>query len=147
MKLNWGTGIVISIIIFMAISLVMLFIFMNQKVDLVTDNYYEKTLVYQNQIDEAERSAQFDKEIQMEYSDYRLKLVFPFAGTNKIANGVIYFYRPSNSMKDFKTILNFDEKGEQVFDVSKIDPGYWKLQMKWFMNNESFSAERTLMIN
>jgi hypothetical protein len=27
---------------------------MNQKVDLVTDNYYEKTLVYQNQIDEAE---------------------------------------------------------------------------------------------
>jgi hypothetical protein len=52
-KLNWGTGIVITIIVFPLISFAMIFHFMNQKVDLVTDNYYEKTLVYQNQIDEA----------------------------------------------------------------------------------------------
>ena len=37
--------------------------------------------------------------------------------------------------------------GEQLFDVSKIEKGYWKIQMKWLMNSESYSVERAVMIN
>ena len=125
----------------------MIFHFMNQKVDLVTDNYYEKTLVYQNNIDEAERSKEFDKQIKLEYSDKILKFFFPDSVAKAMNDGEVYFYRPSNSNMDFKTPLQVDQNGELVLDASKIEKGYWKVQMKWLINKESYSVERTVMIN
>ena len=147
MKLNWGTGIAITIILFLIVSFAMIFHFMNQKVDLVTDNYYEKTLIYQNNIDEAERSKEFDKQIKLEYSDNELKFVFPDSVAKAMNDGEVYFYRPSNSNKDFKTPLQVNQSGELTLDASKIERGYWKVQMKWLMNDESYSVERTVMIN
>lgn len=147
MKFNWGTGILVAIIIFLIISFVMIFHFMNQKVDLVTDNYYEKTLVYQNQIDEAERTKEINKSIKIEYLNSHLKFIFPDSVFKVMSNGEFYFYRPSDSKKDFKAQLQIDKNGEQLLDVSKIDRGYWKIQMKWLMNGESYSVERTVMIN
>jgi hypothetical protein len=147
MKLNWGTGIVITIIIFLLISFAMIFHFMNQKVDLVTDNYYEKTLVYQKNIDEAERSREFDKDIKFEYSNNKLKFIFPDSVAKAMNDGAIYFYRPSDSAKDFKTHFYLDEKSEMMYDLSKIEKGYWKVQIKWLMNEETYSVERTVMVN
>ena len=43
MKISWGTGIVIGIIVFVVISITMTIIFMTQDVSLVSDNYYEKS--------------------------------------------------------------------------------------------------------
>ena len=147
MKLNWGTGIVVTIILFLIISFAMIFHFMNQKVDLVTDNYYEKTLTYQNQIDEADRSKEMDKEIRLEYLGNQLKIVFPDSIAKNMNEGEVYFYRPSDSNLDFKFPLQADKNNELVLDASKIDNGYWKIQMKWRMNKESYSVERTVIIN
>lgn len=147
MKFNWGTGIVILIILFLIISFAMIFHFMNQKVDLVTDNYYEKTLVYQNQIDEAERTKEINKEIELEYLNNQLKFTFPVSVIGNMKGGEIYFYRPSDSNKDFKTTFQLNENGESLLDASKIQKGYWKVQLKWMMSGESYSVERTVIIN
>lgn len=120
---------------------------MNQKVDLVTDNYYEKTLVYQNQINEAERSRQFDKELKLEYLNNQLKFSIPDSLSKNIKAGELFFYRPSNSGLDFKIPFQLNEDSEILLDVSKIERGYWKVQMKWLVKEESYSIERTLMIN
>jgi hypothetical protein len=147
MNLNWGTGIVSSIIIFLLLSLAMVIHFMNQRVDLVTDNYYEKTLIYQNNINEAKRSSEIDKAFVLEYAGNQLKLVFPDSIASKLSDAELYFYRPSDSNLDFKTPIQVDKKGELVLDVSKINRGYWKVQMKWLMNKESYLVERTVIIN
>ena len=145
--MNWGTGIVITIVLFLLISIAMIIHFMNQKVDLVTDNYYEKTLVYQKNIDEAERSEEINKNIKIEYLKNQLKFIFPDSSAKEIEGGEIYFYRPSDSNKDFKTDFSLNENGEILLDVSKIDKGYWKVQIRWLMNSESYSVERTVMID
>ena len=147
MKFNWGTGIAISIIIFLIISFAMIFHFMSQKVDLVTDNYYEKTLVYQNQIDEAERTKEINNEVKLEYLNNKLKFTFPVSVVDKMSDGEVFFYRPSDSNMDFKAPIQIDKNGKLLLDISKIDKGYWKVQLKWFMNGESYSVERTVMIN
>ncbi len=121
--------------------------FMNQKVDLVTEDYYEKTLTYQEQIDEAARSQEFDRNIRIEYLKDRLKIIFPAEINGKIRNAEIYFYRPSDSSKDFKSSFDLVNNNELLFDVSKIEKGYWKIQLKWLLNNERYSVERTVMIN
>lgn len=147
MKFNWGTGIVISIIVFLIISFAMIFLFMSQKVDLVTDNYYEKTLIYQNQIDEAERTKEINNKIRLEYLNDQMKFAFPDSVAKQIKYGEIYFYRPSDSSKDFKSTFELNENGVLLLDASKIEKGYWKVRMRWIMNEESYSIERTVMIN
>ena len=62
-KWNWGTGILLSIIVFMAILIGIVYVFMNQDVDLVTKDYYGKELRYQDQINKINNTSESGKEV------------------------------------------------------------------------------------
>ncbi|MCK7524121.1 MAG: FixH family protein [Ignavibacteriales bacterium] len=47
-----------------------------------------------------------------------------------MSRGEIYFYRPSDSGKDFKSIFELNENGELLLDVSGIEKGYWKVHLR-----------------
>lgn len=147
MKFHWGVGIIIAFAVFLIISFATIFYFMNQKVDLVTDNYYEKTLTYQTEIDEAARSETFDEKIALIYSDKFLTISFPDSLVSKVKDGELYFYRPSDSGKDFKSPFNLNEEGKSSLNLSNLEKGYWRVHLRWITNNSSYSIERTLMIN
>ena len=99
MKFNWGTGIVLSFIIF-ALSIAFIIVFpFNQKVDLVTDDYYQKELKYQEQIDKNSRTKLLDDQLTLIQNKKTLEIQYP-RDYGKIS-GEINFYRPSDSGKDF----------------------------------------------
>ena len=100
-KWNWGTGILLSIIIFMMILIGIVYVFMNQDVDLVTSNYYGKEIKYQKQIDKINKTNEMSKQVNIALSDKSVQLTFPDSVFDKKASGTIYFYRPSGSKKDF----------------------------------------------
>ena len=50
MKFNWGTGIFLLYAGFAAVTIALVIFAMTKKVDLVTDNYYDKELKYEEQI-------------------------------------------------------------------------------------------------
>src|SRR5690554_281980 len=146
-KINWGTGIVISIIIFMIISVSMMLIFINQKVDLVTENYYEKTLVYQEQIDIKKRTAELKEDVEINYDGNNINIIFPKSILNEISSGEIYFYRPSDSNQDFVIPLRINDEGEQSLSASEIAKGFWKIGISWIMNKEDYLTEKSIIIN
>jgi len=146
-KINWGTGIVISIIIFMIISVSMMLIFINQKVDLVTENYYEKTLVYQEQIDIKKRTAELKEDVEINYDGNNINIIFPKSILNEISSGEIYFYRPSDSNQDFIIPLRINDEGEQSLSASEIAKGFWKIGISWIMNKEDYLTEKSIIIN
>ena len=50
MKINWGTGLVIGMVLFIAFIMFMVITMMTDKKyshDLVTEDYYQKEIVYQ----------------------------------------------------------------------------------------------------
>jgi hypothetical protein len=145
-KFNWGTGIAISIIIFMVIIIVIATIFMNQRVDLVTDNYYEKTLTYQDQINTYKRTAGLDGKISLKYTDNRLALSFPRSYFQRVNEGQLYFYRPSDSRKDFTVSLQLDENGSQALNTARVEKGYWKVEIKWTMDKKDYLSEHSVLI-
>ena len=146
LKFNWGTGIFISIAVFMIIIIILTTIFMNQRVDLVTNNYYEKTLTYQNQIDTYKRTAELKEKVSFNYADNKINLSFPDSFLKKVNDGKLYFYRPSDSRKDFTIPIQLDKNGSQVFNTSKIDKGYWKVEVQWTMNNQNYLMEKSVLI-
>ncbi len=145
-KFSWGTGIFISIVVFMAITVILTVIFMNQRVDLVTNNYYEKTLTYQDQIDTYKRTAVLKERVSFNYADNRIKLSFPDSFLEQVNNGKLYFYRPSDSRKDFTVPIKLNKKGSQTVNTARIDKGYWKVEIQWTMNNQNYLMEKSVLI-
>ena len=147
MKLSWGTGVAIGIIIFVFISLTMTVIFMTQDVHLVTDDYYEKTLTYQDEIDKQSRTKALDDEVKINFNGKIISILFPLNYLEKNISGEIYFYRPSNPTLDFKIPLQLTEGGNQFIPVERIDRGLWRLKLNWAMGGSEYYNESVIKID
>lgn len=146
-KFNWGTGILIGIIIFIAATVAMTLIFMNQDVNLVTDKYYEDSLKYQDEIDKKSRTNSLNEEVKINLVGKELSILFPDDFLDKYFSGEIYFYRPSNPGLDFKLPLRPGNDGSQVILTDKIEKGFWRLKLNWVMDGNGYYNERAITIN
>lgn len=124
----------------------MTIIFMTQDVNLVTDDYYEKTLTYQDEIDKKSRTKALNEEVKINFNGKMISILFPSDYLNKNISGEIYFYRPSNPALDFKIPLQLSQEGIQVIPVERIEKGFWRLKINWLMNEYAFYNERAITI-
>ncbi len=145
-KFNWGFGILIAIIFFMGVTIALVTVSVNQKTDLVTDHYYEKTLKYQNQIDMEKRSAKFVKGLEITNENNEVNIKFPDAFKKVPVKGELYFYRPSDAANDFTVPLQVDGKGRQVISSAKMKKGFWQVKVEWVMTKENYFCEKSLII-
>ena len=144
-KFSWGTGIVIGIIVFVLISVTMTVIFMTQDVSLVSDNYYEKSLSYQDEIDKQSRTNSLNENVSINFNGEEIKIAFPSTYLNKEISGEIFFYRPSDSKLDFKLPLQLVE-GNQIIPVERIEKGFWRIKLNWIVDGNGYYNERAITI-
>jgi len=144
-KISWGTGIVIGIIVFIVISITMTVIFMTQDVSLVSDNYYEKSLSYQEEIDKQSRTKSLDEQVKINFNGELITVLVPLDYINKDISGEIFFYRPSNPKLDFALPLQLVE-GSQVVPVERLEKGFWRIKLNWIMDGNGYYNERAITI-
>ncbi len=147
LKWNWGTGIVVFIIFFLLMNVVVIIFAFGQKVELVTPNYYEKELKYQEEIDARQKTLQLTENVEVKYQSNLLLIQLPKNFSGKELDGIILLYRPDDSSKDLKIDLKSDSTGAQRFDVSRLAKGYWKVKIKWSLDSVSYSDEKSIFIN
>ena len=58
-KWNWGTKLVIAIILFMGFIFVLVYLSTQNTIDLVERDYYPKGLKYQNRIEEIKNASMY----------------------------------------------------------------------------------------
>ncbi|HMU44002.1 MAG TPA: FixH family protein [Ignavibacteriaceae bacterium] len=143
---NWGTGILITIIVFMIITLGTVFTFMNEKVDLVTDNYYKKELKYQKQIDKLNRTHDMRMDVDIQLSNNGIVLSFPDSISRGQISGNVFLYRPSDSRYDVKLPVQINENGQMIISTEKLIKGFWKVKVEWSVDSDSFFSENSLII-
>jgi hypothetical protein len=146
MKISWGTGILVGIIIFVVLSVTMTVIFMTQDVSLVSDHYYEKSLSYQDEIDKQNRTKSLDEQVTINFSGEIINILFPTEYLSKSISGEIYFYRPSNPDLDFNLPLKLVE-GNQKIPVERFEKGFWRLKLNWMMDGNGYYNEKVITIN
>ena len=76
-KINWGTGIIITFIVFIISVLTQVIFYMNTDVDLVTDNYYEKELSYDEHISKINNTGTLGHDLNIEYFRDTIIIRFP----------------------------------------------------------------------
>jgi hypothetical protein len=145
-RINWGTGIVIGIVVFVVISITMTIIFMTQDVSLVSDNYYEKSLSYQDEIDKQSRTNSLDEQVKINFNGEIITISVPSDYITKDISGEIFFYRPSNPKLDFKLPLELNEEGNQLILTKSFAKGFWRMKLNWTMDGNGYYNERAISV-
>jgi len=146
-KFSWGTGVVIAFIIFMGITVTTGIYLMNQDVQLVTDDYYDKEIAYQQHIDNVARTTELSSQEIILFDGRFVIIKMPVEFSGKNISGNIYFYRPSDSKLDIRLLFSPDDKNQQIIPVERLQKGFWRLKLSWTMEGKEYFSERPININ
>ncbi len=147
MKISWGVRIALVYIIFVVALVAAVIVFINEDVHLVTDEYYAKELVYQHQIDKINRTNNLTEQLIIITEKESIHFNFPKIFRYNDLSGSIYFYRPSDSDKDFVVKIKPDSSNTQSVPTESLEKGLWKLKVEWYAKDISYYNEKILMIN
>lgn len=144
-KISWGTGIVIAIIIFVVLVLVQTIYLMNQKVDLVEEDYYKKGIEYQKDIDVQKKTSELSEQVRFDFNGQYLIISFPENLSDNKISGEILFYRPSDSGLDIKLPLQTDSL-RQIIPVSNLKKGFWRVKLRWQYEGQDYYDESSFRV-
>jgi hypothetical protein len=133
MKINWGKGIVIAFALFM--SFILYFVIKVQSDDkydneLVTQEYYKKEKLVQNNIESIENANSLQVKVTMAKTEKGLVISFPDSLAPQKIKGKISLYRPSNQKLDFETLISLSGSDLLIPKNNLVD-GLWGITVAW----------------
>ena len=140
-KSMWGWGVGAVYTVFALGTLGVVAFTMTQRIDLVSEDYYQKELKYEQQIDRTRNTTDLQNQLTCETVDngQAIKLQFP-AGMREV-KGSVLLYRPSISGMDRELEIKVDAAGTQVIPVARLKPGYWKAKVTWSSEGREYYNE------
>ncbi|MCB2204530.1 FixH family protein [bacterium] len=144
----WAVGITIVIVVFLIATVSVVLFISNQEYSLVTENYYEKDLAYQDEIDARQRTQQLDLKpaVVLDREAKSCSISFPERDDYNGITGTVTFFRISSARGDLVLPLELNSEGKQHISVSGLDPGQWIFKFRWMDNGEAYSMEKRMYL-
>ncbi|MCH6200362.1 FixH family protein [Aquiflexum sp. LQ15W] len=141
--MDWGKGIVITLIVFISLMVGLVTICVKQDdIHLVTQNYYEEEIRYQDQIEKMINANSLDYKV-LNY-DIQLKKVDLHLPVG--SKGTMHLFRPSDARLDQEIDFDVINPNANAFDLKSLMPGYWKLKLTWSENGVDYFYEEKINI-
>lgn len=141
----WPLGVIAAFVIFISGTIGLVVMAASHKAELVSDNYYDQEIKYQNRIDSLGRAQQLGglASMAIDAGSGRITISLPPAQVRSGVAGRIQLYRPSAAGADRTLSLAPDENGLQFVDLKGLLPGLWKMRVSWTAEGRDYSIERS----
>lgn len=146
-KINWGTGILIAIIIFISFILFMVFQTTRQDHSLVMDDYYEQSFRYNEKLHKLENTEKLEEKVKIAKSTDFVVITFPEIFIPDSIIGTIQFYHPSTSAYDKKMTIKCDEKGKVYYPLQDLKKAKYAIKLDYIYRTIPYYQEESLFIN
>jgi hypothetical protein len=146
MKFNWGTGILVVIVLFMVLCIAFFIFASRQDNSLVEKDYYPKGLKYEEMIGKIRNAAGLGEVPEMKLDKDFLKIKYPSYFKGKDLAGRVYFYRPSDANLDFTSEISFDTALVQLIPASRFRHGRYQIQFDWMQGIKSYYIEKEIFV-
>jgi hypothetical protein len=146
MKFNWGTGIVLALIIMMSGMLFLVSIALRQDNDLVDKDYYQKSITYQEHIEKVRNNEALAEKIRFEIEPESMKLIFPNLADAKEYSGEIHFYSPVEAKRDLIVSIKPDSSLFQNIDLKDLEKGRYQVKINWMVGKVSYYQEEEITL-
>ncbi|MBL7890274.1 MAG: FixH family protein [Bacteroidia bacterium] len=145
-QISWGTKIAALYISFVGLVIVMVTFSMNQKIELVSSDYYAKELKYQDKINEMNNANALSDQIKHTIGASQLEIQFPVDFKDKHVAGEILFFKPSDATKDYKTPIQINADLKQTISKSLLSSGMYKMQISWTVDGKNYFNESIIVL-
>jgi hypothetical protein len=145
----WPLGVIGAFAVFIAGTATLVTVASSHRLDLVSPDYYEQEIRFQDQIDRDLRARQLATPATITYdaSGQRILIALPAAHGLEPPTGRIELYRPSSAGFDRQIKLEVNSAGEQSLDAAGLQRGLWKVRVSWSMSGQDYFLEKKIVIS
>lgn len=142
----WPYGIIVFFFLLFCGMATVVAITATHRESMVSENYYEQELKFQDQIDGAARAQKCGARIQLQASARKLLVAVPAGQLAQKFSGAIAFYRPSSPALDCEFPFTPGADGSQAVDVSKMAAGLWHVRVSWIADGQEYLLEQKITL-
>lgn len=142
----WPLGITLTFVLFFCGMATVVVIATTHRDGLVSENYYEQELKYQDQINSAARAVQSGASVNYDSTAGRIVIALPVLSRAHNLNGRIELYRPSAAGMDRQIELQPDANGRQLLDAKALPAGPWEVRVAWKSGGQDYFMNRKIII-
>ncbi|MCF8295168.1 MAG: FixH family protein [Bacteroidales bacterium] len=144
---NWGSKLVVGIVLYISFILTMVFLMVREDVPLVEQDYYPQAVKYQERIEKRTHAAQLEKQILARQVGEDVVLQFQTFFPKDDVTGTIMVYRPSEDGHDLLVPIKLDSLHTQSFPVSRFLSGKYIFKIDYQVHDTAYYQELSLNIS
>jgi hypothetical protein len=144
----WPIGIAGFFVVLIAALATWVVVAQRNREELVSADYYEQEVAYQQQINRLRRSA--DSGVVIGFVPFGqggvIRIAWPLASRPGEAQGRVRLYRPSEAALDREVPVLVGADGVQSIDAGALKPGLWKVRVHWGPEDSGYYAEGSVVV-
>lgn len=144
--MNWGWRITIFLTLFIGFIMSMVIYSFSTTNDLVSEDYYNQEILYQQNIDAQKNALSLAHEATLTIDNEVVILTFPSNFNQVIEKGNITFYRPDNAKLDKSFDLNLNNLNKQVINRTEIARGFYKVTVQFVSDNKTYLFNKEIKL-
>jgi hypothetical protein len=142
--MNWGNWIIVVFVLFAGFIATLVTVCMREDVSLVSKDYYQEELAYQDQMLRVNNANQLAGKPVIERNGDLLEIYFD--EFDKIEKGTLKLFRPSDPKMDKTFVLESTKENKLSFSVNELEKGMYRARMQWLMGDKEYFVETIVNI-
>lgn len=142
-NINWGHKLVFFTILFMLFIITLVYRISAQKIDLVDQDYYERGVMYQQDINKYKASGEVPHEVS--FQTVQQTLDFNVSGLERFG-GTLILYRADDAALDLKVPFQLGEQGDFSYTTKALKKGPWKATFEWTFKGKLMASEKQFVV-
>lgn len=142
--MNWGKSIIVAFVLFAAFIATLVVICVREDISLVSKDYYKEELLYQDQVERMNNTAQLKEKPVITIVGNNLQI--EFAQFGKVESGEMKLFCPSNSAMDKNFKLESSQQSTKFFSLEGLQNGMYRVKFLWKMEGKEFYQEEIINI-
>ncbi|MBW8358553.1 MAG: FixH family protein [Weeksellaceae bacterium] len=146
-KFTWGHGIVLALGTFIIFILSMIFYFTStwKNSELITDDYYEEELAYQDVIDAKNLANQLPEKPKYVQNETGIRIFFPADINNSNSKFRIDLHRAEDQKLDVIREMTLDSQNSIFIPAAILAKGNYVLRVHWEMDAKQYQIDYDLV--
>ena len=138
----------LAFVVFISGTIALIVLAGSRRSDLVSADYYDQEMRYQEQLDRLRRTTDLGAEAAVAYdpAERRINISVPATHVGRIVNGTIQLYRPSSAALDSRLPLTPDDRGRQTLDARELQPGLWSIRVSWTVDGREYFLDQAVVV-
>ena len=146
MRINWGTGITATYVVFASATGGFVAFAMSRPVSLVSPDYYAESLREDLHLAAIRNAGALGQAVAIRSNRVdRIHLAVP-ASHARGAHGSVTLYRPSDAAADRRLTFTPNAAGAQEVDVRDFARGFWIVQLRWSVDANDYYVEQPVVL-